>query len=51
MSHVVQPVFQRRARIARRDVDLLRETLGDCARRQAIACSRPPEPMTRIFMY
>src|SRR5258706_6977115 len=27
-----------------------RETLGDCARRHAMACSRPPEPMTRSFM-
>src|SRR5258706_11293727 len=25
-------------------------TLGLCAIFQAIACSRPPEPMTRIFM-
>jgi hypothetical protein len=26
-----------------------RETLADCASRHAIACSRPPEPMMRIF--
>ena len=25
-------------------------TRGDCASRQASACSRPPEPMIRIFM-
>jgi hypothetical protein len=25
-------------------------TRGDCANFHAKACSRPPEPMTRIFM-
>jgi hypothetical protein len=45
---VFQLVLARRAGIAGGDVNLLQP--GRLARRQAMACSRPPEPMTSSFM-
>ena len=32
------------------EVKAIRVTCGDCASFQTSACSRPPEPMTKIFM-
>ena len=45
---VFQFVLARRAGIARGDIDLLQA--AGLARRQAMACSRPPEPITSNFM-